>query len=46
MKNLKLIIVVAIFAGGLFASCTPENIQDEQTTQQIDARTIIVPAGG
>lgn len=46
MKNLKLIIVAAIFAAGLFASCTPEKIQDEQTTQQIDVRTVKVPSNG
>lgn len=46
MKNLKIIIVAAIFAAGLFASCTPESIQDEQTPQQIDVRTVIVPPAG
>tara|TARA_R110002020_G_scaffold20108_5_gene68904 strand:+ start:3747 stop:3887 length:141 start_codon:yes stop_codon:yes gene_type:complete len=46
MKNLKVIIVAAIFAVGLFASCTPEGIQDEQTPQQIDARTVTVPPAG
>ncbi|WP_165593527.1 hypothetical protein [Aequorivita soesokkakensis] len=46
MKNLKLIIVAAIFAVGLFASCTPEGIQDEQTPQQIDVRTVSVPPAG
>ena len=46
MKTLKIVIVAAIFATGLFASCTPEGIQDEQTPQQIDARTIIVPPNG
>ncbi len=46
MKNLKLIIVAVIFATGLFVSCTPEGIQDEQTPQQIDVRTVIVPPAG
>ncbi|HET8803894.1 MAG TPA: hypothetical protein VFM72_04895 [Aequorivita sp.] len=46
MKNLKLIIVAAIFAAGLFTSCTPEGIQDEQTPQQIDPRTVTVPPAG
>jgi len=46
MKNLKLIIVAAIFAAGLFVSCTPEGIQDEQTPQQIDVRTVQVPPAG
>ncbi len=46
MKNLKVIIVAAIFAAGLFASCTPESIQDEQTPQQIDPWTVKVPPAG
>ncbi|MCZ4318977.1 hypothetical protein O4H26_08250 [Aequorivita viscosa] len=46
MKNLKLIFVAVIFAAGLFASCTPVGIQDEQTTQQIDVRTVEVPPAG
>lgn len=46
MKNLKLIIVAAIFAAGLFASCTPESIQNDQTPQQIDVRTVSVPPNG
>ena len=46
MKNLKLIIVAAIFAAGLLASCTPESIQDEQNPQQIDVRTVQVPPNG
>ncbi len=46
MKNLKVIIVAAFFAAGLFASCTPEGIQDEQTTQQIDVRKVTVPPAG
>ena len=46
MKTLKIIIVAAIFTTGFFASCTPESIQDEQATQQIDVRTVIVPPAG
>lgn len=46
MKSLKVIIVTAIFAVGLFASCTPESIQDEQAPQQIDVRTVKVPPAG
>ncbi len=46
MKSLKVIIVTLIFAAGLFVSCTPEGIQDDQTTQQIDVRTVKVPPNG
>ena len=46
MKNLKVIFAAAIFAAGLFASCTPESIQDEQAPQQIDVRTVKVPPNG
>ena len=46
MKNLKVIFVAAIFIVGLFASCTPESIQDEQAPQQIDPRTVKVPPAG
>lgn len=46
MKNFKIVIVIAIFAAGLFTSCTPEGIQDEQTTQQIDVRTVKIPPAG
>lgn len=46
MKSFKVIIVAAIFAAGLFTSCTPEGIQDEQTPQQIDVRTVKVPSNG
>ncbi|HLW32314.1 MAG TPA: hypothetical protein VKX40_08625 [Aequorivita sp.] len=46
MKTFKIIIVVAIFATGFFASCTPESIQDENTPHQIDVRTVKVPPNG
>ncbi len=46
MKNLKLIIVALIFTAGLFTSCTPESIQDEQTPQQIDPWTVTPPRQG
>jgi hypothetical protein len=46
MKNLKMIMVAAIFAAGIFTSCTPESIQDEQAPQQIDVRTVQVPPAG
>ena len=36
MKLTKCLIVVAIFGASLFVSCTPENIQDGQTEQQVD----------
>ncbi len=28
-------MIVAIFGAGLFISCTPENVEDEQTEQQV-----------
>jgi len=36
MKVARNLIIVAVFGMGLFASCTPENIEDGQTEQQID----------
>ncbi|MCW5519512.1 hypothetical protein J1N09_06660 [Aureitalea sp. L0-47] len=36
MKLTKILMIVAIFGAGLFASCTPESIEDEQTPQQVD----------
>ena len=36
MKLTKYLLIVAIFGAGLFVSCTPENINDGQTEQQID----------
>jgi len=36
MKLTKYLMIVAIFGAGLFISCTPESIEDEQTEQQID----------
>lgn len=29
-------MIVALFGAGLFISCTPESIEDEQTEQQIE----------
>lgn len=46
MKKLKVVLIAAIFAMGLFASCTPESIQDEQAPQQIDPWTVKVPPAG
>lgn len=36
MKLTKILLIVALFGAGLFASCTPESIEDGQNTQQID----------
>ncbi len=36
MKVFKTVCIVAIFAMGLFASCTPENLENDQTEQQVD----------
>lgn len=30
------LFIIAIFGATLFVSCTPENVEDEQTEQQID----------
>lgn len=46
MKLLKVLFIVAIFGTGLFASCTPESIEDGQNEQQIDKADIIVPSKG
>lgn len=35
MKVAKTLMIVAILGLGTFASCTPENIEDGQTEQQI-----------
>ena len=45
MKVTKYLFIVAIFGLGLFASCTPESIEDGQTEQQID-RNIPIPRQG
>lgn len=42
----KYIFFAALFTMGLFASCTPESIEDENTEQQIDKADIIVPSNG
>ncbi len=46
MKLTKYLLIVAIFGAGLFVSCTPESIEDEQTEQQIDKADIIIPSKG
>lgn len=40
MKMTKYLAIVAIFGAGLFISCTPESIEDGQTEQQIDKKTL------
>lgn len=45
MKLFKSLFIVAIFAVGLFASCTPEGIEDGQTPQQVD-NTLRPPVNG
>ncbi|MGB3342420.1 MAG: hypothetical protein WBA61_00775 [Aequorivita sp.] len=46
MKTLKNFIIIAIFSAGLFASCTPESIDDGQNPQQIKKSEIVVPRNG
>lgn len=36
MKLTNLLFIVAIFGATLFVSCTPENVEDGQTEQQVD----------
>ncbi len=36
MKLTKLFFIVAILGTGIFVSCTPESINDDQTEQQVD----------
>ena len=36
MKLTKYLFIVAIFGSTLFVSCTPENVEDDQTEQQVD----------
>ncbi len=45
MKVFKTVCIVAIFSMGLFASCTPENLENDQTEQQID-KNIDIPRQG
>ncbi len=46
MKTVKYLFIATIFSLGTFASCTPENIQDEQAPQQIKKSDIIIPSNG
>jgi len=45
MKLTKYLMIVALFGAGLFVSCTPESIEDEQTPQQVD-NTLKPPVNG
>lgn len=44
MKMSKAMLFVALFFTGLFVSCTPESIENNE--QQIDVTTIQVPRQG
>ena len=46
MKIKNYLFIVALFGATLFVSCTPENIEDESTEQQIDKADIIIPSKG
>ncbi len=47
MKLKNYLFIAAIFGATLaFVSCTPENIEDEQTEQQIDRGDITTPQNG
>ena len=46
MKATNYLLIVALFGFGLMTSCTPENIEDEQTEQQVDRDQIEVPVNG
>ena len=41
MKVARNLIIVAVFGMGLFASCTPESIEDGNTEQQIDRPDVL-----
>lgn len=36
MKLTKILLIVVLFGAGLFASCTPESVEDGQNQQQVD----------
>ena len=46
MKLKNYIFLAAVFGATLFVSCTPESIEDDQTEQQIDLRTVDPPVNG
>jgi len=46
MKFKSLLFIVALLAGTMFISCTPESIEDDQTEQQVDTQQIQAPRQG
>lgn len=46
MKFTKLFFIVALFGTGLFVSCTPESIDNDQTEQQVDTTGLQAPRQG
>ena len=47
MKTTKLFFIAAILGATFFVSCTPENIEDENTPQQVKGTDIdFVPGVG
>lgn len=46
MKLKNLFFVVAIFGASLMFSCTPEGVEDGNTEQQIDPKTVRPPVHG
>jgi hypothetical protein len=46
MKVKSILFIVAFLGAILFVSCTPENIEDAQTDQQVDATKIQPPNNG
>ena len=44
--KLKYLILATLFAATLFVSCTPENVNDGQTDQQVDKGQIVAPQNG
>lgn len=46
MKTLRNIFAIAVISIVSFASCTPENILDDQNPQQIRKDEIKVPTNG
>lgn len=45
MKIKNYLFIVALFGATLFVSCTPENIEDESTEQQVKGG-IVPPRAG
>ena len=42
----KYIFFAALFTMGLFASCTPESIDNDNTEQQVDTTGLQAPVNG